>query len=307
MNSQPQPTATLVTGATGFVGKKLLPKLEHPVVVSRSLASAKKKLSLPDNQIIEWDPQEKFPITHSNTHFRQVVNLMGDPIAHGRWNEDKKKRIRDSRVVGTRNLIDGLIERGQLPDVFVSASAIGFYGDSGEGIVEESHQKGSGFLPDVCEEWEHEALRFEEHGVRVVCLRIGIVLGADGGAISEMAPLFRWCLGGNLGNGKQWMAWVHVDDLVNLIHFSVENDSLHGPVNATAPTPVRNSEFTKTLANAVGRPAILPAPRFALRLALGEFADSLYFSQRVVPKAALDAGFKFEFADVAPAIQHSIR
>lgn len=306
MNSQSQPTATLVTGATGFVGRKLLSQLEHPFVVSRSLASAKKKLSLPDDQIIEWDPQETFPTTVSSTHFRHVVNLMGDPIAQGRWNEDKKKRIRDSRVIGTRNLIDGLIARGELPDVFVSASAIGFYGDSGEDVVEETHQKGSGFLPDVCEEWEHEALRFEEHGVRVVCLRIGIVLGADGGAINEMAPLFRWCLGGNLGNGKQWMAWVHVNDLVSLIQFCIANDSLRGPVNATAPNPVRNSEFTKTLAKAIGRPAVLPVPRFALRLALGEFANSLYFSQRVVPKAALDAGFNFEFADVAPAIQQSV-
>ncbi len=228
--------------------------------------------------------------------------MMGESIADGRWSDERKKRIRESRVKGTRHLVDALIESGTLPKVMVSASAIGIYGDSGESIVEENHQHGSGFLTDVCQEWEEEANRLTQHGVRVVNLRIGIVLGAEGGAIEKMLPIFRWCLGGNLGSGKQWMAWIHLDDLLAMICWAIENESVIGPLNATAPNPVRNFELTKALAQAVGRPAFLPAPKFGLRLVLGEFANSLFFSQRVVPAAALAGGFQFQFSDVKSAL-----
>ena len=228
--------------------------------------------------------------------------MMGESIADGRWSDERKKRIRESRVKGTRHLVDALIELGTLPKVMVSASAIGIYGDSGESIVEENHQHGSGFLTDVCQEWEEEANRLTQHGVRVVNLRIGIVLGAEGGAMEKMIPMFRWCLGGNLGSGKQWMAWIHLDDLLAMVCWAIENESVIGPLNATAPNPVRNSELTKALAKAVGRPAFLPAPKFGLRLVLGEFANSLFFSQRVVPAAALAGGFQFQFSDVKSAL-----
>lgn len=294
------PLSTLVTGATGFVGKRLIQQLAHPIVCSRNQAAAMKKLDLPESQVIQWNPSEG--TLSIDQPVQQVVNLMGESIAHGRWNDSKKKRIRDSRIQGTRNLVDGLLQTESLPDVFVSASAIGFYGDPGESIVDEDFAQGTGFLPDVCAAWEDEALRLQDHGVRVVCLRIGIVLGPDGGAVKEMAPIFKWCVGGRLGTGKQWMAWIHVNDLVSLIMYSLATPSLMGPVNATAPNPVRNSEFTRAMASAVGRPAIFPAPKFALKLALGEFAESLFFSQRVIPKAATDAGFEFEYSDVHQAV-----
>ncbi|MEL7500561.1 MAG: TIGR01777 family oxidoreductase [Planctomycetota bacterium] len=291
-----------MTGGTGFVGKKLVEQLSHPIVCSRKRESASKKLSLPANQIIEWDTNSPFPVEASPTPIRAVVNLMGESITHGRWTEAKKKRIRDSRVLGTRNLVDGFINSGQIPEVMVSASAIGFYGDSGEAIVDEDHQMGTGFLTDVCVEWEQEALRLQEHGTRVVCLRIGIVIGAEGGAVKELVPIFRWAIGGPLGSGKQWMAWIHVDDLVGMIQFCLNEPSISGPVNGTAPHPVRNYDFTKAIAKAVRRPAFLPVPKFAVKLILGEFADSLFFSQNVIPKAAMDHGFKFQFTEIDEAV-----
>jgi uncharacterized protein (TIGR01777 family) len=232
---------------------------------------------------------------------------MGESIAEGRWTKKKKQRIRDSRVEGTRKLVDAFIVSGQLPKAFVSASAIGFYGDSGESIADETHAPGHGFLTDVCTQWESEAMRLQDHGVRVVCLRIGIVLGDGGGAMEKMVPLFRWGLGGKLGDGKQWMAWIHVDDLVSLIVWALENDSVSGPVNATAPNPVRNRKFTKVLAQAVGRPAFLPVPKFGVRMLAGEFANSLFFSQRVVPAAALAKGFQFQFSDLRQAIEDILK
>ena len=189
----------------------------------------------------------------------------------------------------------------------MSASAIGFYGDSGEEMVDECSEPVDGFLTEVCQQWEAEAFRLCEFGVRVVCLRIGIVLGSGGGAIKTMLPLFRKGLGGRLGNGNQWMAWVHVDDLVSLIEWSLDNESISGPINATAPNPVRNSEFTQVLAASVGRRAFLPVPKFGVRMLAGEFANSLFFSQRVVPAAALDLGFQFGFTDLKHAIEDIVQ
>jgi len=203
-------------------------------------------------------------------------------------------------VIGTRNLIRGLIDSGQKPDVLVSASAVGYYGDAGEDLVTESHPAGTGFLSDVSREWEEAADEFSDSGVRVVKLRIGIVLGADGGALEKLIPLFKLGLGGKLGSGKQWFPWIHVRDLAAMARWAIDTPSAHGVFNATAPTPVRNAEFTKQLATAVGRWAVLPAPKFGLKLALGEFADSLFFSQNVVPEKAIAEGFEFQF-DKLPA------
>lgn len=312
---------TLLTGGTGFVGRELSKRLKQVTITSRNRQAALKKLnnSKSDSvqavdgvngaveEVIQWDPSVDALSLPPNKRFESVVNLMGESIAEGRWNAQKKERIRSSRIDGTRRLVDGLVQSGNLPNVFVSASAIGIYGDAGEDIVEENHARGTGFLTDVCSDWEQEAMRLQEHGVRVVCLRIGIVLGSQGGALKKMAPLFRWCLGGNLGSGNQWVAWIHVDDLVSLIQWSIENDSVSGPVNATAPNPVRNKDLTKAVAAAVRRPALFPAPKFALRLALGEFADSLFFSQRVVPAVALNHGFQFQFSDIESAIKDAIQ
>lgn len=291
---------TLITGGTGFVGQELVKRLPNVAVTSRNRTRALKKLG--DVEVIEWDPLSG-PIAFSaDFELESVVNLMGESIAEGRWNDEKKKRIRASRVQGTRNLVSGIIDSGRLPEVFVSASAIGIYGDAGEDVVDENHASGTGFLTDVCTQWEAEALKLQDHGVRVVCLRIGIVLGGGGGALEKMLPIFKWGLGGKLGSGKQWMAWIHVEDLVSMIQWAIKTDSVSGPVNATAPNPARNKTFTKTLASVVSRPALLPVPKFGVRLVLGEFADSLFFSQNVVPEAALRNGFQFQYPEIKNAI-----
>ena len=301
--------ATLITGGTGFVGRELCKRLGQVTITSRNRAAALSKFSRSQDglDVIQWDASAEPIALPRDVHFKSVINMMGEPIAEGRWNSKKKKRIRASRIEGTHRLVEGIIESGKFPQVFVSASAIGIYGDAGEDVVEETNAHGAGFLTDVCVQWEQEAMRLQEHGVRVVCLRIGIVLGSQGGALEKMIPLFRLGLGGNLGNGNQWVAWIHIDDLVSLIEWSIENKSVSGPVNATAPNPVRNKELTKVLAAALKRPAFLPAPKFALRMALGEFAESLFFSQRVVPGVALNHGFQFQFSDIESAIKDLVK
>ena len=301
---------TLLTGGTGFVGKNLINRLQRVTVVSRNPESAQQRLQeagLAENldDVIKWNNGLN-PVDLSRVSpIDSVVNLMGESIAEGRWTATKKAKIRTSRVDGTKSLVSSLIQSGNLPKVFISASAIGFYGDTGETIVEEDAPAGRGFLPEVCQEWESATAPLEELGVRVVHLRIGIVLGANGGALKKLIPLFRTGLGGPLGNGKQWMAWIHVLDLVSMIQWLIEQP-VSGAVNATAPNPVRNLEFTKSLGGAVSRPAFLPAPQFAVRLALGEFANSLFISSRIVPGVALSHGFQFQFADIKSALQNAI-
>ena len=294
----------LVTGGTGFLGQQFIASSKEPSItaVSRNQTKAKQTLGDSVKEVIQWDPQKSPFQVPEGVHFDKVVNLMGEPIAEGRWTDAKKKRILDSRVEGTRQLIDGLLASGKPPSVFVSASAIGIYGDTGEAIVNESHPLDDVFVGSVCEAWEDEANRLKSHGTRVVCLRIGIVLGDGGGAIDKMLPIFKLGLGGKLGSGKQWMAWIHVDDVCGMINWALENPEVSGPVNTTAPEPVRNAEFTRTLAKAVSRPAFLPAPQFALRLVFGEFANSLFYSTRIVPQVALDHGFKFKFPNLTEAI-----
>ncbi len=302
---------TLLTGGTGFVGKNLIERLQGVTVVSRSPDSAKQRLEQEGlsgklDDVIQWNNGLAEEDLARIQPIHSVVNLMGESIAEGRWTDTKKEKIRSSRVDGTRNLVDSIIQSGNLPKVFISASAIGLYGDTGERIVEEGAPVGRGFLPEVCQEWESATAPLQALGVRVVHLRIGIVLGPRGGALKKLIPLFRTGLGGPLGNGKQWMAWIHVLDLVSLIQWLMD-EPISGAVNATAPNPVRNMEFTKTLAKALGRPAFLPAPRFAVRLALGEFANSLFISSRIVPGVALSQGFQFQFADIQSALQNAIK
>ena len=302
--------ATLITGGSGFVGHELCRRLGQVTITSRNRDAALKKFRKANQEVkdvIQWDASTDVIELPQHAQYSSVVNLMGESIAEGRWSAKKKQRILSSRVEGTRRLVEGIVESGKLPEVFVSASAIGIYGDAGEAVVEETGTHGSGFLADVCVQWEQEAMRLQEHGVRVVCLRIGIVLGRQGGALKKMIPLFRIGLGGKLGTGKQWVAWIHVDDLVSLILWSIQNRSVSGPVNATAPNPVRNKELTKVLAATLKRPAFLPAPKFALRMVLGEFAESLFFSQRVVPAVALNQGFQFRFSDIESAIKDAVQ
>jgi len=273
-----------ISGASGFVGRRLIEGLEpgkHTVVRLGRDAGR----DLPRDSPLD-----------------AVVHLAGEPVAQ-RWSDMAKARIRDSRIIGTRNLVRGMGERKSRPPVLVCASAVGYYGDRGDQLLDESAAPADDFLAGVCRDWESEADRAQELGIRVVKIRIGVVLGKGGGAMAKMLTPFRLGLGARLGNGKQWMSWVHLDDVVGMIRFAIEQESARGAWNGTAPNPVTNAEFTRQLASAVHRPAWFVAPEFLLRLGAGDMAQMLYFSQRCIPAAPLAAGYLFRYPDLGPALQ----
>jgi uncharacterized protein (TIGR01777 family) len=287
---------TLITGATGLVGRRLLGRLTDSVSLVRSPAK------VASGAAHRWDAMTGPPPTEAFDDVQAVVHLAGDPVSEGRWSSAKKQSIRDSRVTGTRNLVAGLASLEQKPKVLISASAVGIYGDRGDETLDETSPVGHGFLADVCANWEAEAMKASELGIRVVCLRIGVVLAEEGGALAKMMTPFKLGVGGRLGNGKQWMSWIHVDDLVGLILHSVTNDQIRGVVNAVAPEPVTNRQFTKTLARSLHRPGFLPTPKTALRMIFGEMSEIMLASQRVTPSRALDSGYSFQFPTLSGAL-----
>ena len=294
----------LVTGATGFVGPRLLRLLDRPVVLSRDPARARPRIGHLVDRIVRWDPLHGPPPQEAFEGVDAVLHLAGESVAAGRWTTARKAMIRDSRVIGTRNLVQGIVQAATKPRVLVSASAVGYYGDRGEEELTESARPADDFLARVCVEWEQEALAAETAGVRVALARTGIVLGSGaGGALEKMLTPFRLGAGGPLGNGRQWMPWIHVADLARLYLHAAETTSIVGPMNAVAPNPVRNSEFTKVLARQLHRPAFMPAPYFGLRLVFGEFAQVLFASQRVIPRVALDTGFVFQYPELPGALR----
>jgi uncharacterized protein (TIGR01777 family) len=251
--------------------------------------------------VVEWDGRSALSPTVFDG-VGAVVHLAGEPVANGRLTKAKKARVRDSRVLGTRAIVASLRALPRPPSVLVSASAVGIYGDRGDQLLTESSELGQGFLADVCRTWEHEALAAEPLGVRVIALRIGVVLSPCGGALARMLPLFRLGLGGRLGSGRQWMPWIHVDDVAGLILHAVERDGVRGPVNAVGPNPVTNAEFTAILGRLLGRPTRFAAPEPLLRLALGEAAYAVIASQRAVPNRALAEGYRFRFETAERAL-----
>jgi len=293
----------LVTGASGFVGPRLLRLLDRPVVLSRHPDRVRSAIGMLAGKIVRWDPMQGPPPAEAFEGIDVVMHLAGESVAEGRWTAAQKARIRDSRVIGTRHLVQGIAQAAVRPRTLVSASAVGYYGDRGEEELTESAAPGRDFLADVCVAWEQEAVAARQHGVRVVTARTGIVLGAGGGALAKMLTPFKLGGGGPLGNGRQWMPWIHVADLARLYLHAAETTSLDGPMNAVAPHPVRNTEFTKALARQLRRPAFLPAPYFGLRLLFGEFAQVLFASQRVIPQVAVDSGFVFQYPEIAAALR----
>jgi uncharacterized protein (TIGR01777 family) len=292
----------LVTGATGFVGQALVRRLERPVVLTRDPPRARVVLGA-EAEVRSWDPerplgQELFDGVEA------VFHLAGEPVAEGRWDQKKKERIRSSRVVGTRRIVEAMRRSVRPPRVFVCASAIGYYGDRADEPLDEAATTGKGFLAEVCRSWEEEAMRAASFGTRVVALRIGLVLGPGGGALKRMLFPFKLGLGGRLGSGRQWMSWIHLDDLVELSLYAASCDRWSGRVNAVAPEPVTNRLFTRTLASVLGRPAFFPVPSFALRLALGEFATALLSSQRVLPRSAEQGGYRFRYPSLEGALRN---
>ena len=253
-------------------------------------------------RFFEWSAGESEPPVESLKGADAVVHLAGEPVAQ-RWTPEAKKRIRGSRVDGTRHLVNALSTESRRPQVLISSSAVGIYGSRGDEVLTERSRAGSEFLAQLALEWEQAAGLAEALGIRVVCLRIGVILADDGGALAKMLPPFRFGVGGRLGSGRQWMSWIHVDDVVRLILFALERADVSGAMNAVAPNPVTNAEFTKALAGALHRPAIFPVPKLALRMLFGEMAGMLLGSQRVIPEAAKAAGFTFHYMQLGPALR----
>ena len=270
------------------------------MVVSRDPARASVKLS--HGRAVRWDPEAGPAPLEALRGVEAVFNLAGEPVAEGRWTEVKKRRIRDSRVVGTRNLVAGLRTLDRKPEVLVSASAVGYYGDRGDEELDETSPAGRGFLAEVCTAWEREALAAEELGIRVVCVRLGIVLALAGGALARMLTPFKMGAGGRLGSGKQWVPWVHIDDVVGALVHASRSTAVRGAMNAVSPHPVTNAEFTRRLGHAVHRPALLPIPKTALRIAFGELGEMLVASQRVLPRVAERTGYVFKHANLDSAL-----
>jgi uncharacterized protein len=287
----------LVSGVSGPIGAALLPSLKargyHISRLVRGPASGEAQIS--------WNPEG--PLSpESVSGFEAVIHLAGESIV-GRWTDSKKKRIRESRVQGTRHLAEALAKTKERPRVLIAASAIGYYGDRGDEVLREESPSGQGFLPEVCREWEAGSQPAAQAWIRTVQMRTGLVLSPQGGALQKMLLPFRLGVGGNMGTGRQWWSWIDVQDWVGAVHHILKTDLLQGPVNVVSPQPVTNAEFTKTLAAVLSRPAFFPMPAFAARLALGQMADELLLaSQRVEPTKLVASGYPFQYSDLRSSL-----
>ncbi len=292
-----------LTGASGFIGNKLVNRLladRHELTL---LTRKPKPGASP--QYLGWDAMREDPPLEAFDRCDAVIHLAGEPVAQ-RWTPEAKTKIRESRVEGTRRLVRTLGALSSKPPVLISASAIGIYGSRGDELLTENSPPGHGFLEDVTVDWEKEAAAAGTFGIRCVQVRIGIVLGM-GGALAKMLPIFRMGAGGPIAGGHQWMSWIAVDDLVEMFPFLLKNENVRGPVNGTAPHPVTNAEFTKKLAKAIGRPAFMPVPGFAIKLLYGEMAGVVLASQRVVPAVAQKSGFHFRYSRLEQALEQVVR
>jgi len=294
----------LLSGSHGLVGTALINSLispDHEVYrLVRHYAESPSE--------IEWNP-DRYSIALARLEgFDAVVHLAGESIAEGRWTDEKKKRIRESRVKGTKLLGDALANLTNPPKTFISASAIGYYGNRGDELLTETSAPGNDFLAGVCVEWENATALATEKGIRVVNCRFGIILDAEGGALKKMLPPFRMGVGGKIGSGKQWMSWIALDDVIGGINFALANNSIRGPVNFVAPAPVTNAVFTKTLGKVLSRPTIFPIPAFGVRLMFGEMADALLLTSQRVESAVLQkSGYLFKYAQLESALRASLK
>jgi uncharacterized protein (TIGR01777 family) len=292
----------LVSGVSGPIGTALLPSLDargYDVVrLVRGTAAGGAQIS--------WDPLQ--PIApEAVAGFDAVIHLAGESIV-GRWSASKKAKIRDSRVVGTRNLAQALAKAKSKPQVFVCSSAIGYYGDRGDEVLREDSTGGAGFLAEVCRDWEAATKPAIDAGIRAAQIRTGVVLSPKGGALGKMLTPFKLGLGGDLGSGRQWMSWIDVQDMVGAIHHVLKMDLLQGPVNMVAPRPVTNAEFTRTLASVLSRPAMFPVPAFVVKAAFGEMGESVLLgSQRVEPARLVASGYPFRYSELRGSLENALK
>lgn len=293
----------LITGSSGLIGSALIRSLN---------ANGHTTLRLLRNNITVdspfWDPDNSIINMAGIKSIDAVVHLAGEGIAEGRWYKRKKNRILKSRVVGTKLIADFFAKSDTKPKVIISASGVGYYGDCGDNKVDENSHHGSGFLADVAKQWEDAALPAAKAGIRLVNIRLGMVLSSSGGALKKMIPPYKLGLAGIIGDGKQYMSWVCIDDVIEVIQYIINNQSITGPVNLVSPHPVTNHQFTKTLGTVLHRPTIFRMPAFAARLAFGEMADELLLSStRAVPGKLTNSGYKFRYPELREAFEHLIR
>ena len=296
------PMKILISGSHGLVGKALVRSLikdDHEVI---SLVRRAPQTGTPE---IEWHPNHGRLNPPDLEGFDAVFHLAGESIASGRWNDEKKRAIRDSRVKGTSLLSQTLAQLSKPPSVFISASAIGYYGNRGDEVLTEASAPGKDFLSSVCVEWEEATRSATEKGIRTVTARFGIILDPEGGALGKMLTPFRMGIGGRVGDGRQWMSWIALEDVVNGLKFLMRDQAVSGPVNFVSPYPVTNAEFTKTLGHVLSRPTFFPVPAFGARLAFGEMADALLLSsQRVEPSVLVNRGFAPFWPRLEPALKY---
>ncbi len=300
----------VVTGATGLIGRRLCQRLAeqgyHVIVFSRNPATARK--AVPEaREWVAWEPTTTGPWASALDGVHGVVSLAGAPIIGKRWTDAYKREIRDSRVIGTRGLVDAIRAAHDKPRVFVGGSAIGYYGFRGDEKLDEGAAPGDDFLARVCVEWEAEALKAQELGVRVAVARTGVVLSTSEGALPQMLLPFKFFAGGPVLPGTQWVSWVHLEDEVGVILTALENDDARGPINATAPEPQRNRDFERTLGEVYGTPSWFPVPGVGLKLALGEVADMLTRGQRVIPTEATSLGYTFQYPTAEAALRNLLK
>jgi uncharacterized protein (TIGR01777 family) len=296
----------LITGASGLIGTALQRSFKekgHEMILA-----GRKPSTEPD--YITWDAEKGFAADDLKKleGLDAIIHLAGEPIGDWRWTDDKKKRIRDSRVNGTRTIIEAISKLKTKPKTLLSMSGVGYYGDRGDEVLNERGGVGDTFLAEVCRDWEAEARKAENYGVRVVLMRNGVVLSKEGGALATMMMPFSLGLGGVAGSGKQWLSWLSLDDMVGVTNFVLENEDIEGAVNVVSPNPVTNEEFTKTLGEAIHRPTFLPLPKFAVDLVMGEMGDALLLdSARAVPKKLEDAGYEFKYPALKPALENAVK
>ena len=297
----------LISGSTGFLGTSLIERLERDGHEIGRLVRPETGIRS-SGHTVAWDPVAGQFDSAGAEGADALVHLAGASIAGGRWNASRKSLLRTSRIYATRHLMNALSKLQSPPRVIVASSAVGYYGNRGDETLTEASAPGNDFLAGLCREWEAETARGTEFGARVVSLRFGIILAAHGGALPRMAMPFKLGAGGKLGSGRQWMSWLTLQEAVSIVEFALANVSLTGPVNAVTPNPVQNVEFTRVLAKTLHRPALFPAPAFALRLALGEMADGLLLaSQRAVPSKLEGSGYRFLQPDLAKGLAEAFR
>ena len=291
----------LITGGTGFIGSALSRELSnsgHKVIITSRRKTPPK---LENIEIVRWDIQPPLS-SEIISDIDAVINLAGESLISGRWTKRRKERIMSSRVNTTRLLVESMKNANPKPKVLINASAVGYYGPHGDEYVTDDTPPASDFLAEVCKAWEKEALKAYELGIRVVITRFGIVLESDGGALSRMAMPFKFFLGGHLGRGKQWVSWVHREDIIGFMKYALENESISGHINLTAPQPVTNKEFCSALGKALNRPSWFHVPAFMIKLTLGEVGKVLLTGQRVLPEKALKAGYQFKYLEINEAL-----